>query len=203
MVINCFLDENDDDYTVNGMSTLFLVEFIITLAPLVLALLFVSDRPPTAPSQSTQLKTTSTAATTVTESVTGVDDSLHQVSTSASHSFFPAIFYFILCLILSQVNPLLSNPNSSPSPALKDTPQNDEQMDLSSFSWRQTISFAQTLFQDRNFVTLFVTFSIIVGLLNSLLTLFNQVLEPLGYRRVAWIQQSYFLLKLYLVLFLL
>jgi len=47
---------DDDDFTVHGMSDLMLVEFILCIVPFSLCVFFFKDKPPTAPSKSTKLK---------------------------------------------------------------------------------------------------------------------------------------------------
>lgn len=50
------LGGTDDQYTVHGMENLMLSEFIIAIVPLVLAVFYFQDAPPTPPSMSTKLK---------------------------------------------------------------------------------------------------------------------------------------------------
>ena len=53
----CFwIGGTDDDYTVHGMENLMLTELIICIIPLVLAVIYFTDAPPTPPSMSTKLK---------------------------------------------------------------------------------------------------------------------------------------------------
>ena len=47
---------DDDDFTVHGMSDLMLAEFILCIVPFSLCVFFFKDKPPTAPSKSTKLK---------------------------------------------------------------------------------------------------------------------------------------------------
>ena len=49
-------DGADDEYTVHGMENLMLTEFILCVVPLVLAVVYFRDAPPTPPSLSTRHK---------------------------------------------------------------------------------------------------------------------------------------------------
>jgi hypothetical protein len=50
--------DDDDNFHVNGMENLMLVEFILCVVSTGATVLLFRDAPPTAPSQSTQLKIT-------------------------------------------------------------------------------------------------------------------------------------------------
>lgn len=49
-------------------------------------------------------------------------------------------------------------------------------------AWRAVWKETREMFRNRDFVILFVAFSINFGILNALLTVFNQLLSPHGYR---------------------
>ncbi len=52
---------------------------------------------------------------------------------------------------------------------------------LSSNAWHILYHEVQTLFTNRDYIFLFLAFTLIIGVLNGLLPLFNQILEPHGY----------------------
>jgi MFS family permease len=59
-----------------------------------------------------------------------------------------------------------------------------EGSDETLFAWRAVLKESMEMFRNRDFVILFVAFSINFGILNALLTVFNQLLSPHGYRSV-------------------
>ena len=56
IISNNFIDGDDTGAKVYGMENLMLIEFIICLIPVILAVFFFRDAPPTPPSHSTSLK---------------------------------------------------------------------------------------------------------------------------------------------------
>eukprot|EP01034_Spumella_vulgaris_P022758 gene22758-28917_t len=121
---------DDDGAKVYGMTTLMAVELVVCAVPLILAVLFFRDAPPTPPSHSTNLK--------------------------------------LETLKRQQLNHTRSA-------------SQDDGGEQTLFAWRAVLKESVEMFRNRDFVILFVAFSINFGILNALLTVFNQLLSPHGY----------------------
>ncbi len=131
-----------------GMTTLMAVELVVCAVPLILAVLFFRDAPPTPPSHSTNLK---------------LEVMLSDCRMSLSNA------YYLQTVKRQQLNQTRSA-------------SQDVGSEQNLFAWRAVLKESLEMFRNKDFVILFVAFSINFGILNALLTVFNQLLSPHGYR---------------------
>eukprot|EP01035_Chromulina_nebulosa_P036716 gene36716-49496_t len=137
------------------MPDLMLVELILCVIPVILAAFLLSDRPPTPPSNS-MLQRKSKAK----GSSTKVQGNLTQLGDE--HDLDDDVI-------------VLRTNSSGDHDNMEDQEQN---WNLVFAKLRDESS---TLFNNRNYIVLFIAFSIGVGFFNSLLTLLNQIVAPHGY----------------------
>lgn len=144
---------DSDSKKVSGMENLMLVEFLICGVGLLLGYLVIADAPPTPPSKSCQTGTTSQPST----------------QSSGQPTSWPS-----------------NIPTGQPLPkdddiyALLATPE-EKTPPSSSSPVQQAWADCRVLLTDWNYMTLWLAFSLLLGIFNSLLTLVNQVVKPWGY----------------------
>jgi hypothetical protein len=165
------------------MADLMLVEFVLCLLPLILAFFFFKDAPPTPPSHSTQLKLQGSAL-------------IHSVSRQAS------VAPDGNNLTVSQMSPILeeaegadasfqsvhfndsnrSQIQKSGDQATSNTVSGDHAHHMPHTSTKDHFyRVTKQLFSNKDYVILFLVFSIGVGFFNSIMTLINQIVQPFGY----------------------
>lgn len=137
-----------------------LVEFILCLLPLIAAYFIFKDAPPTPPSQSTKLKIDQRKVNRERQLLTVIAEEGGDDESEASRSLVD---------------------KSSSSYSRGTGPGHDKTALISESSWYLVKKEVALLAKNKDYLILFVVFSIGVGFFNAILTLLNQIIEPFGY----------------------
>lgn len=160
--------DDDGNITICGMSTLMAVEFALCVMPLLLAVFYFQDKPPTAPSNSTLRKEAKLAHPNPLHLPSPFSDQLNNNSADIGKGH------------LDGDNVAFVPHSYSISEDFADQTHKDNDGEFGKVikNLKEEVS---SLLANKNYIVLFIAFAIGVGFFNSLLTLLNQIVAPHGY----------------------